>query len=99
MRDDYLWDGSGEPDPEIQKLEKTLGRLRHNRPAPVFPQLQPQTKPRIWQRHLFPYFAAAAAAAVVVAAVSIILYRPHTAPALRPGWDVTRISGTPRLGP
>ena len=98
MRDDYLWDGSGEPDPEIQKLEKTLGRLRHNRPAPVFPQLQPQTKPRFWQRHLFPYFAAAAAAAVVVAAVSIILFRPHTAPALRPGWDVTRISGTPQLG-
>ncbi len=21
MKDDYLWDGSGEPDPEVQKLE------------------------------------------------------------------------------
>ena len=29
MNDDYLWDGSGEPDPELQKLENTLAKLRH----------------------------------------------------------------------
>ena len=34
MRNDYLWDGSGEPDPEVQRLELLLGRLRHDRPAP-----------------------------------------------------------------
>jgi len=28
MKDDYLWDGSGEPDPEVQKLENLLGRYR-----------------------------------------------------------------------
>ena len=29
-RDDrYLWDGSGDPDPSIVRLEETLGRLRH----------------------------------------------------------------------
>ncbi len=39
MKDDYLWDGSGEPDPEVQKLEKTLGRYRHNQPAPQFDQV------------------------------------------------------------
>ncbi len=27
MKDNYLWDGSGEPDPEIQKLETALGRF------------------------------------------------------------------------
>ncbi len=36
MKDDYLWDGSGEPDPEVQKLETALGRYRHNKPAPAF---------------------------------------------------------------
>ncbi len=29
MNDDYLWDRTGEPDPEIQQLEQALGTLRH----------------------------------------------------------------------
>lgn len=29
MSDDYLWDKSGKPDPEIEKLERTLARLGH----------------------------------------------------------------------
>ena len=29
MNDDYLWDKSGPPDPEIQKLEEILGALRY----------------------------------------------------------------------
>jgi len=33
--DDYLWDGSGEPDPEVQRLEALLGRFHHDRPAPL----------------------------------------------------------------
>ena len=36
MKEDYLWDGSGEPDREVQKLENLLGRYRHNQPAPSF---------------------------------------------------------------
>lgn len=31
---DYLWDRSGEPDPEIQQLEETLGTLRYQ-PRPL----------------------------------------------------------------
>lgn len=34
MSDDYLWDKSGEPDPEIQKLERALQPLGH-RDAPL----------------------------------------------------------------
>lgn len=37
MNEDYLWDKSGEPDPEIEQLEKTLGRLRYKRPAEPLP--------------------------------------------------------------
>ena len=28
MPDDYLWDRSGPPDPEIERLERLLGRFR-----------------------------------------------------------------------
>lgn len=45
MRDDYLWDRSGTPDAEIERLERTLGRLRH-KPGPlVLPDLRPQRRP------------------------------------------------------
>ena len=34
MKDDYLWDRSGQPDPEIQQLEEVLGELRYQ-PRPL----------------------------------------------------------------
>jgi hypothetical protein len=34
MNEEYLWDKSGEPDPEIQKLEDILGTLRYQ-PTPL----------------------------------------------------------------
>jgi hypothetical protein len=34
MNDDYLWDKTGEPDPQIQELEEILGTLRH-KPQPL----------------------------------------------------------------
>lgn len=34
MNDNYLWDRTGEPDPEIQKLEELLGELRYQ-PRPL----------------------------------------------------------------
>ena len=34
MNEDYLWDKSGEPDPQIQQLEEILGTLRY-RPRPL----------------------------------------------------------------
>ena len=56
MNDDYLWDKSGEPDPEIQKLEAILGTLRY--------QPQPLKLPR--RRN---YLALLAVAATVVMAL------------------------------
>jgi len=34
MKENYLWDRSGEPDPEVQKLEEILGTLRYQ-PRPL----------------------------------------------------------------
>ena len=34
MSNDYLWDRSGPPDPEVERLEKMLGRLRTTPPVP-----------------------------------------------------------------
>ena len=34
MNDDYLWDRTGEPDPELQQLEEVLGTLRYQ-PRPL----------------------------------------------------------------
>ena len=35
MKNDYLWDGSGEPDPEIQRIEKSLAQFRYAGEAPM----------------------------------------------------------------
>ena len=42
MTDDYLWDGSGEPDPEVERLERLLGEFRSSRPAPELPSGRPE---------------------------------------------------------
>src|ERR1700686_5674946 len=94
MRDDYLWDGSGEPDPEVQKLESVLGQLRHNRPAPAFPEISSTRKhvrPRIFDISFWSPVAQVAAAILVVAALVVTWQRWKPAPAAWSGWDVTRV--------
>ena len=60
MEDNYLWDRSGEPDPEIQELENLLGRLRYQ-PRPLEIPHDFQTGRR---RSFFPAMAIAAAIAL-----------------------------------
>jgi FecR protein len=101
MKEDYLWDGSGEPDPEIQKLEKTLGCFRHDRPAPSFEQVVDihPAKTRSCFFHLRLSFQVGAVAAILVVAVTLFLFlRPKPISNLGPGWDVARLEGTPRVG-
>jgi hypothetical protein len=59
--DDYLWDGTGEADPEVERLEMLLGRFRGDAPAPVMP-----TVPLAPQRPQRPYLPALVAAAALV---------------------------------
>jgi hypothetical protein len=64
MNEDYLWDKSGEPDPEIQQLEQTLGRLRYKRPVQPLPL--PATPARPWYRPSFSPMLAIAATLVIL---------------------------------
>jgi hypothetical protein len=100
-RDDYLWDGSGEPDPEIQRLEGLLGKFRHHRPAPAFPEIAGERRWTFfpWRLRLFPVLATAAAAVAAICALIILVPARKPAPATLAGWDVSRVAGTPHIGP
>ena len=101
MKDDYLWDGSGEPDPEVQKLETVLGRYRHNQPAPDFDQIaQTHTVKRPgnsfnWR---WKYQLSAVAASLLLAATAFLFMRQRSSRNLGPSWDVARLEGAPRVG-
>src|SRR6266853_552947 len=101
MKDDYLWDGSGEPDPEVQKLEKTLGRYRHNQPARQFDQgaETPKVK-RPWNFfHLsWEYQLGAVAASLLLAVTAFLFMRQRSTRNLGPSWEVARLEGAPRVG-
>jgi hypothetical protein len=85
---DYLWDGKGEPDPEVERLERALAPLRYQpRPLPLA-----TTEPRRRPRPLGGGLATLAAAASLVIAV-VGAWR-----ASAPGWGVLRLAGAPRVG-
>src|SRR5260370_30674614 len=102
MEDDYLWDGSGEPDPEIQKLETALGRYRHRQPTPAFDQLaqipQVKVRKRFFNLRFSLQLAAVAATLVIAATVFYFLRRPNPGIDSGPTWDVARLAGAPKIG-
>src|SRR5262245_47599547 len=109
MSDQYLWDGTGEPDPDVARAERALARLR----AP----LPPIARPIAGSPKGLPYESADASVVVAQA------FRPASAgvrflaPALAlaatvalmvastyydtflPGtsWEVSRLAGQPRI--
>jgi hypothetical protein len=92
MNEDYLWDKSGEPDPEIERLEQTLGRLRYKRPVEPLP-LPALTRP--WYRPGFsPMLAIAATLVILLLAGGLWLGLRRTNESLQ------QVSGPPRpVGP
>ncbi len=90
MSDNYLWDGSGKPDPEVERLEKVLGTLREDLPAPAF-EMPVRRFPLRWWPSL-PRFAAAAAMLLLVLSATLLVRLEQRAP-----WVVTRVEGAPRV--
>jgi hypothetical protein len=96
---DYLWDRSGEPDAEIQKLEAALGRFRHDHPAPVFPVIEPQRRWLPFGWRLRPVLAFAVTAALLLIGLAIFLTRENRPLQMaETGWEISGVSGTPRIG-
>ena len=87
MSGDYLWDGSGEPEPEIQRLEQVLRTLRGNRPAPHLrsPRSKPAVSPAGWR-----VLAVAAAVLLALAAVVTRGRRPER----DDGWGLAWMEGS-----
>jgi hypothetical protein len=64
----YLWDGSGEPDPDVVRLETVLGRLRHRGNPPKLPDRQPRAFRTAW------LVGGLSAAAAVLLAAAVAWY-------------------------
>lgn len=85
MSDEYLWDRSGQPDPEIEHLEKLLSPFRYeDRQA----GRQKRAPHRRWW--------AAAAAAVVAIGAWQVMHVVRT-PAEKTSWQAVRMEGSPRV--
>ena len=102
MKKDYLWDGSGEPDPELQRVEKSLARFRHRGEMPDFPVTGfLQSKP---SRFAFftsgwtPRFAAAILLLLGLTVSGLLLRLAPVELSNAQAWDVARLSGAPRVG-
>lgn len=67
MDNKYLWDRSGDPDPEIQELEEVLGKLRYQRPPLEIPANFQISR----RRSLYPPLAIAATLFLFAVAIAI----------------------------
>jgi ferric-dicitrate binding protein FerR (iron transport regulator) len=90
MSDEYLWDGSGEPDAELERLEKLLGRFRpvgrkFQFPAATTSPLRTHSRREQWWR---------IAAGFVLLLGSIWLLRAVTG---RAAWTIAGLEGSPRI--
>lgn len=101
MKDEYLWDRSGEPDPEIQKLETALGRFGYREQTPNFSQAalaEPATTWQWWTRMRWNYaLAAAAGLALLLMGFGLMRWSQKRDAAAAPGWDIASVDGAAQV--
>ena len=101
LKNEYLWDGSGEPDAAVVKLERALGKFRHAGRAPELPAdlaVQRESRTAWGSAGLWFQFAAVAASALIVSSVWTGLRLPSESVATGVGWGVEQVAGAPRVG-
>src|SRR5690349_9089635 len=105
IKDDYLWDGTGETDPEVQRMESALKRFRHNpelHPAPAWPEEASLRRSKGWPKWInVPRLAPALAIAALVFALLLNWRWPHAPQPVGPPqawWEVSRLAGAPQIG-
>lgn len=98
MRDDYLWNGEGEPDPEVERLEKLLSRHAYREPAADAVDWAADLQAASRRRLRLPWIGIAALAAAAAVLGVALLLRP-----LPPGtgsadaWQAAPLEGTALL--
>ena len=104
MNDDYLWDGSGQPDPEVRRLEELLKPFRY---SPIDAQTGSAAAARTGmasfsrRKRIVRRLSAAAAIAAAVLLCVLGLVGGRTiwrwlSPAA-PGWQVVALTGGPTI--
>ena len=100
MKDNYLWDRSGEPDPEVQELEEILGTLRYQpRPLEIPNHIRVERR-----RTVFPAMAIAATIALCAVLLGLwFSFKRRQAPAFEAKQnsqvDPNRNTGAPQITP
>lgn len=99
MNNDYLWDGSGKPDPEIQRLESLLSEFCHeDRPLELpfqLPAAPGKLRGLLIQMPWIPRLVAAAVLLLALVLGGFFFLRPSN---LGPAWDVASLQGTTQIG-
>jgi hypothetical protein len=91
---DYLWEGSGNPDTEIQRLEQALEEFRATSLVPpAFPRIDYARRRSSWWRAIasntwVPRFAAASLTLAAFAIALVLSLRESTSPRGNNGWSV-----------
>ncbi|HSC29083.1 MAG TPA: FecR domain-containing protein [Vicinamibacterales bacterium] len=96
QHDDYLWNRTGTPDPEVVRLERILGELKHQGALPPLPvRREAGHRHALWgsRRILRTVMALSAAAVITIVAGAawFTLVQP------RIGWAVETIAGLPAI--
>jgi hypothetical protein len=96
----YLWEGSGEPDPEVEKLEALLSPSRYDLATRPIPRFEVEA-PRKRRMRFLPVFASlAAVGALAVVLVVTLSHRGRQAQTPQPqaGWEISNVRGTLQVG-
>jgi hypothetical protein len=104
MNDDYLWDRSGEPDPEVEALERRLSVLAQGSPPALAlpersagsggPEGLYYVSPDVRSR---PGIRAALAAAATLAVVASGVFMVYRSRGQASGWEVASTAGAPTI--
>ena len=95
-QNDYLWDGSGTPDPEIQRLESLLAEFRHDGRPLVLPETSPAPSPRKGWTVL--RVAIAAIVLLALGTAGFIAYKFSRFSESQIAWECSALSGNPQIG-